>query len=134
MDFNWPVRVYYEDTDAGGIVYHANYLKFMERARTEWLRQLGFSQQQLRSEDTLFVVRSLNIQYKAPVTLDDELFVSVTIEQQRKVGFVMLQQIKRKKNKDFELLALAQVEIACISVAGKAKKIPQPLLNILEQK
>lgn len=134
MTFSWPLRVYYEDTDVGGIVYHANYLKFMERARTEWLRGLGFSQEQLRTEDTLFVVRSLNIQYKAPAHLDDELFVTVTIEQQRKVGFVMQQQIKRKSNKEFELLASGQVETACITVAGKPKKIPQSLLNILEQK
>src|SRR5690554_7485112 len=86
MSFKWHARVYYEDTDAGGIVYHANYLKFMERARTEWLRDLGFFQQSLRADDTLFVVRSLNIQYKAPAYLDDELLVSVVIEKHRKVG------------------------------------------------
>lgn len=133
MIFSWPLRVYYEDTDVGGIVYHANYLKFMERARTEWLRSLGFSQEQLRTENTLFVVRSLNIQYKAPAFLDDELFVTVVIEQQRKVGLMIQQTIQRVNNQEIELLAEAQVEVACISTAGKPKKLPQPLLNILEQ-
>lgn len=133
MVFSWPVRIYYEDTDAGGIVYHANYLQFMERARTEWLRNLGFSQQQLRGEDTLFVVRSLNIQYKAPAFLDDELSVTVVIEQSRKVGLVIQQEIQRKNHQGIDTLSQARVEIACISSVGKPKKLPQPLLNILEQ-
>lgn len=133
MVFSWPVRIYYEDTDAGGIVYHANYLQFMERARTEWLRSLGFSQQQLRGEDTLFVVRSLNIQYKAPAFLDDELSVTVVIEQSRKVGLVIQQEIQRKNHQGIDTLSQARVEIACISSVGKPKKLPQPLLNILEQ-
>ncbi|HUH57622.1 MAG TPA: tol-pal system-associated acyl-CoA thioesterase [Pseudomonadales bacterium] len=133
MTFSWPLRVYYEDTDVGGIVYHANHLKFMERARTEWLRSLGFSQEQLRTEDTLFVVRSLNIQYKAPAFLDDELFATVVIEQQRKVGWMIQQTIERKNNHTQEVLAVAQVEVTCVSSAGKPKKLPQPLLNILEQ-
>ena len=133
MTFSWPLRVYYEDTDVGGIVYHANHLKFMERARTEWLRNLGFSQQQLRGEDTLFVVRSLNIQYKAPAFLDDELSVTVVIEQSRKVGLVIQQEIQRKNHQGIDTLSQARVEIACISSVGKPKKLPQPLLNILEQ-
>ena len=133
MVFSWPLRVYYEDTDVGGIVYHANHLKFMERARTEWLRNLGFSQQQLRGEDTLFVVRSLNIQYKAPAFLDDELSVTVVIEQSRKVGLVIQQEIQRKNHQGIDTLSQARVEIACISSVGKPKKLPQPLLNILEQ-
>lgn len=132
MIFNWPLRVYYEDTDVGGIVYHANYLKFMERARTEWLRDLGFSQEQLRCEDTLFVVRNLQIRYKAPAFLDDELLATVFIERTRKVGMQIQQTIQRQDKDGFELLADAQVEIACISTTGKPKKLPQPLLNILE--
>ncbi len=133
MSFKWHARVYYEDTDAGGIVYHANYLKFMERARTEWLRDLGFFQQSLRADDTLFVVRSLNIQYKAPAYLDDELLVSVVIEKHRKVGIFIQQQVHRVNSQQPELLAEGQVEIACISTQGKPKKLPQTLLNILEQ-
>src|SRR5690554_6387221 len=133
MSFKWHARVYYEDTDAGGIVYHANYLKFMERARTEMLRDLGFFQQSLSDVDTLFVVRSLNIQYKAPAYLDDELLVSVVIEKHRKVGIFIQQQVHRVNSRQPELLAEGQVEIACISPQGKPKKLPQTLLNILEQ-
>ena len=71
--FNWPVRVYYEDTDAGGIVYYVNYLKFMERARTEYLRSLGFDQQALMDDGILFVVRDTAIDYLKPARLDDKL-------------------------------------------------------------
>src|SRR5688572_8248036 len=79
--FAWPVRVYYEDTDAGGVVYYANYLKFMERARTEWLRRLGFSQQQLvAAQGFVFMVVEVNVKYKKPARLDDELLVSCTPE------------------------------------------------------
>ena len=75
--FSWPARVYWEDTDGGGIVYYANYLRFLERARTEWLRQQGYSQQRLaREEGILFTVVSLEIEYRAPARLDDELEVS----------------------------------------------------------
>src|SRR5690554_7008378 len=99
MSFKWHARVYYEDTDAGGIVYHANYLKFMERARTEWLRDLGFFQQSLRADDTLFVVRSLNIQYKAPAYLDDELLRSEehTSELQSRPHLVCRLLLEKKK-------------------------------------
>src|SRR5690554_4264978 len=107
MSFKWHARVYYEDTDAGGIVYHANYLKFMERARTEWLRDLGFFQQSLRADDTLFVVRSLNIQYKAPAYLDDELLVSVVIEKHRKVGIFIQQQVHRVNSQQPEQIGRA---------------------------
>jgi len=75
--FSWPARVYWEDTDGGGIVYYANYLRYLERARTEWLRSLGFSQQQLaRDPGIVFAVVSLNIEYRRPAKLDDELLVT----------------------------------------------------------
>ncbi len=78
--FTWRVRVYYEDTDTGGIVYYANYLRFFERARTEWLRALGISQRQLLNEDGLqFVVRSIELQYEAPARLDDELVLHMSL-------------------------------------------------------
>ena len=77
--FTWPVRVYYEDTDAGGVVYHTNYLKFFERARTEWLRSLGYSQASLAStEGVLFTVVSLGTEYHRPARLDDQLLVRST--------------------------------------------------------
>ena len=78
--FRWPVRVYYEDTDTGGVVYYANYLKFFERARTEWLRSAGISQQLMtEQENVMFVVKSASIDYHAPAKLDDALEVSVSI-------------------------------------------------------
>lgn len=79
--FNWPVRVYWEDTDAGGIVFYANYLKFMERARTEWLRSLGFDQSELRdSTGGMFVVAETSVKYLAPAKLDDLLTVTVYLQ------------------------------------------------------
>lgn len=80
MAFQWPIRVYIEDTDLGGIVYYVNYLKFMERARTELLRHCGYSQQQLTREDVLFVVTEVEGRYLKPALLDDELLISVAIE------------------------------------------------------
>jgi tol-pal system-associated acyl-CoA thioesterase len=78
--FVWPVRVYWEDTDAGGVVYYANYLKFCERARTEWLRALGLGQQAMAERDgLLFVVSSAQVRYRAPARLDDQLMVSVAV-------------------------------------------------------
>ena len=83
-DFRFPLRVYWEDTDAGGVVFYANYLKFFERARTEWLRSLGFSQEQLRlSLNVMFVVSELSVSYLKPARLDDLLEVDVTLEAAR---------------------------------------------------
>jgi acyl-CoA thioester hydrolase len=88
-EFLWPVRVYYEDTDGGGVVYHANYLKFMERARTEWLRSLGFEQTELRTRDgILFVVHDMQIQFRKPARFNDELVVTSRL---LKVGRSLLQ-------------------------------------------
>lgn len=127
--FQWPVRVYIEDTDAGTIVYHANYLKFMERARTEWLRQLGFEQEKLRQQDTLFVVRSLQIDYKASARLDDELIINLTIERQRKVGLTLNQQVLKRD--DQQLLAQAQVEVVCVDLNGQVKALPSFFIEAL---
>lgn len=88
-EFLWPVRVYYEDTDGGGVVYHANYLRFMERARTEWLRSLGFEQTELRTRDgILFVVHDMQLQFRKPARFNDELVVKSSL---RKVGRSLLQ-------------------------------------------
>ena len=80
--FNWPVRVYYEDTDAEGVVYYANYLKFYERSRTEWLRSLGISQEILKNRhNIIFVVKNVSIDYRRPALLDDELTVTAEVAQ-----------------------------------------------------
>jgi len=109
--FNWPVRVYFEDTDAGGIVYHARYLQFLERARTEWLRELGFNQSELKQQGVVFVVRDMQINWLSPALLDDALQVSVKIEKVKKASFIMTQQILLGDEKKLK----ASVTIACLN-------------------
>ena len=92
--FKWPVRVYWEDTDAGGIVFYANYLKFFERARTEWLRSFGIEQQQLKSQTGgMFVVAETTIRYKRPARLDDALIVTATLQQIGHASMTIFQQV-----------------------------------------
>ena len=93
--FLWPIRVYYEDTDAGGVVYHSNYLKFLERARTEWLRHLGFGQEQLYRElGFLFAVSRMAIRFRAPARLDDPLTVSVRVAEKKRASLRLEQEIR----------------------------------------
>ncbi|MBA4502016.1 tol-pal system-associated acyl-CoA thioesterase [Marinobacterium marinum] len=113
MPFQWPIRVYIEDTDLGGIVYYVNYLKFMERARTELLRQCGYSQQQLAQDDVLFVVTGVEGRYFKPARLDDELLVSVIVERASGVRVTFQQKIIRAS--DSVLLCQAKVDVACVS-------------------
>jgi acyl-CoA thioester hydrolase len=109
--FQWPVRVYYEDTDAGGVVYYANYLKFMERARTEWLRALGFDQDRLRRDwGVIFVVRSVEIEYLRPARFNDALQVSVSLVEMRRASFAFLQRVCR----DATPLCEGRIRVACI--------------------
>lgn len=133
MIFEWPVRVYIEDTDRGGIVYHANYLNYMERARTEWLRSLGFSQENFFNEDTLFVVRKVVLSYKMPAKLDDELIVNLSIQQRRRVGLTLSQQILLVPPLSVpQVLAEAEVELACVTRAGQVKAMPKDFMAALE--
>ncbi len=117
--FDWPLRVYYEDTDAGGIVYHANYLRFMERARTEWLRRLGFEQDRLRQElRLLFAVRSLEIDYRKPALFNDELTVVTQLQQLRHASLTFSQRIVNCKT-PATLLVQASVKVACIDADSR---------------
>lgn len=112
--FTWPVRVYYEDTDAGGIVYYANYLKFFERARTEWLRAAGVGQQLLLDEHGAgFVVRSARIDYHAAARLDDEIVLTLAITKFGRASVVFSQQALRGE----QLLAAAEVKVGCVDLA-----------------
>jgi acyl-CoA thioester hydrolase len=112
--FTWTVRVYYEDTDAGGIVYYANYLKFFERARTEWLRSLGIHQQDLLALDGVaFVVRSATVDYLAGARLDDELSLRLTVEKLGRASVQFAQQAWRGDT----LLSTADVKVGCVDVA-----------------
>ncbi|HEV2287072.1 MAG TPA: tol-pal system-associated acyl-CoA thioesterase [Steroidobacteraceae bacterium] len=116
--FAWPARVYWEDTDAGGIVYYANYLRFLERARTEWLRQRGFSQQRLQHDaGMLFAVVSLEIEYRAAARLDDELEVSCEPQPQGPATLRFAQRIHRRAAGGArELVVEASVRVACLDV------------------
>ncbi len=129
-NFDWPVRVYYEDTDAGGVVYYANYLKFYERARTEMLRDMGFEQDHLRStEAILFAVRSANIDYLKPAFFNDNLQVDTRISRVKPASLVFEQRIVR----DNELLNTGEIRIACINADTlRPKFIPQVLLDQLK--
>src|SRR5690554_2191032 len=124
--FTFPCRVYYEDTDAGGIVYYVNYLKFMERARTERLRHLGFSQAQMASENLLFVVHSAQARYHAPARLDDELAVSVQVQELKRVSLKFYQQVRRRS--DDTLLCEGHFTVACVRAdTFKPRGIPELL-------
>ena len=130
--FSLSVRVYYEDTDAGGVVYYANYLKFCERARTEWLRTFGVSQQALIDEQGLgFVVRSVQADYLAPARLDDALIVVTQVAMLRRASILFEQQLVRGQ----ELLFTARVLLASIDLRRqKPVAIPASLHALLESK
>ncbi len=120
--FSWPVRVYYEDTDAGGIVFYANYLKFFERARTEWLRAANVGQQALRDEHgAIFVVKNASIDYHAPARLDDALNLTLSIE---KLGRASVQFLQQAWHGDV-LLASATVKVGCVdAVTLRPRALP----------
>ncbi|WDY56844.1 tol-pal system-associated acyl-CoA thioesterase [Pseudomonas sp. PSKL.D1] len=119
-------RVYYEDTDAGGVVYYVNYLKFMERARTERLRHLGFSQQQLAGENLLFVVHSSEARYHAPARLDDELRVTAQVLELNRASLRFVQQVWREK--DETLLCEGQFLVAAVRAdTFKPRALPPEL-------
>lgn len=111
-EFSWPVRVYYEDTDSGGVVYYANYLRFLERARTEWLRMRGLEQDRLREQQgIIFVVRSLQLDFRLPARFNDLLAVHCKIQQRRGASVVFAQRILR----DTTVLCEGLVRVACVS-------------------
>lgn len=124
------VRVYYEDTDHGGMVYHANYLKFMERGRTEALRELGFAQGELaEQDDVLFALSRADVRYLRPAKFDDVLVVQTDLLLAKGARLVFKQQVLR----DGECLVEADIHIACMNKAGRAKRIPSHILVCLEQ-
>ena len=128
--YSFPVRVYFENTDAGGVVYHGEYLKFLERARTEWLRHLGFDHQALaRIHRIAFVVTSAAIDFTKPARLDDTLAVSVRLESLGKVRCVFAQEVRR----DAEVLAKARITVACVTGENfKPAEIPEGLRKKME--
>ncbi|MFT5133940.1 MAG: tol-pal system-associated acyl-CoA thioesterase [Gammaproteobacteria bacterium] len=124
-EFNWPIRVYYEDTDAAGVVYHSNYLKYMERARTEWLRTLGFSQAVLRKEsETIIVISEIDIKFMKPAKLDDMLEVKSTLIKVTRASFLFDQQIEKLQEK----ICVARVKGVCLdALTFKPRRLPAEL-------
>ena len=129
--FTWPVRVYYEDTDAGGVVYHAGYLRFMERARTEWLRALGFEQDRLRADHgVLFAVRRMGIEFIRPARFNDRLLVTAAISGHGRASIDFNQQVLTAGSAT--LCCRATVNVACLRADGlRPVRIPAPVLQVL---
>ena len=129
VEFSHKLRVYIEDTDAGGIVYYVNYLKFMERARTEFMRTLGYGKSAILDSGLMFVVRDLAVSYLLPAQLDDELQATAMIVRLRGAGMVFQQSIQRGD----ELLAQGEVTIACVDRADmKLRRLPAQMAARLQ--
>jgi acyl-CoA thioester hydrolase len=133
MAFEFPIRVYWEDTDAGGIVFYANYLKFFERARTEWLRALGIEQSKLReTTGGIFVVGETSVRYHRPARLDDELLVTAAIQERGRASLIIAQQAFLRGGK--ELLAEGTIRIGWVEAQSlRPARIPPIILEALEQ-
>jgi len=130
--FEWPVRVYYEDTDAGGLVYHSRYLHFLERARTEWLRALGFEQDALaRQPGVLFVVRWMELDYRHAARFNERLLVRSRVEELRRASLVFAQDVQRAD--DATHLLSARVRLACLEATRhRPCPIPESVLRKIQ--
>ena len=137
--FQWPLRVYWEDTDAGGIVFYANYLKFFERSRTEWLRSLGINQHALRERTGgMFVVSETSIRYHRPARLDDELIVTAALQSMGRASLTIVQQALLKPeqmpNDQPTLLTEGTIRIGWVDAAiMRPARIPATLVEILSK-
>jgi acyl-CoA thioester hydrolase len=132
--FRFPLRVYWEDTDAGGVVFYANYLKFFERARTEWLRSLGHEQERLRAQTGIvFIVTDTNLHYLRPARLDDLLAVTVHVEHAGRAQMTIAQQAWRQQSPaGHELLARGTIRIACVDAGTfRPQRIPTAIADSL---
>ena len=128
MSYNFQIRVYYEDTDAGGIVYYANYLKYTERARTEYLRAHGFENKALLDDEgVMFVVHHLEADYREPARLDDLLEIRTDVSEIRNADFTMVQEIRRGKSPIFNM----KVDLACVNKEGRPVRLPKGLKEAL---
>lgn len=129
-NFSWTIRVYYEDTDAGGVVFYANYLKFFERARTEWLRAADVEQLALmNSHGVMFVVKSTTVDYHAPAKLDDELKLTVVVERLGRASVQFVQEAWRINGSQVQLLTTGRIKVGCVdSSAFRPCQIPAEVL------
>jgi len=135
-NFSFPVRVYYEDTDAGGVVFYANYLKFMERARTEWLRQMGIEQDVLTQEQAIvFAVRRIKVDYLKPARFNEQLDVTVQVKKCNNASLDFYQEVRRAGLKSGEVLCKADVQIACVDVVRFVpRRIPENIIMELKNR
>lgn len=130
-EFSWPVRIYYEDTDAGGVVFYANYLKFFERARTEMLRHHGINQQELlETSGVVFVVRRVHVEYRQSARLDDLLDITTHAKREGRARIGFSQQAMRRA--DGAVLCQAQVEIVCVNASDfRPQPLPRSILEMI---
>jgi len=135
-EFHWPLRVYFEDTDTGGVVYYANYLKFFERARSEWLRSAGITQQVLtEQEHIMFVVKNATIDYHLPAKLDDQLEISVRVEKLGKASVNFYQEAWRQTNYARELVCHGRIRVGCVhTVSLRPTPIPSAVLEKIDHR
>lgn len=130
-EFFWNVRVYYEDTDTGGVVFYANYLKFFERARTEWLRAHGIGQQLLtETHRAMFVVKSTSVDYHSPAKLDDELKLSVVVQKLGRASVEFFQEAWREQGTEKTLLTSGRIRVGCVNTETfRPSPIPDEVLD-----
>ena len=132
LPYQHQVRVYYEDTDIGQVVYHANYIKYLERGRTEWLRALGVDQSILIEQNAAFAVVNINIDYLKPARFNDALIVETDVLKTGKASLVFKQEIRLQSDSNC-LLCKATVKVACVTMPEiKSRALPQELINILK--
>ncbi|WP_298849880.1 tol-pal system-associated acyl-CoA thioesterase [uncultured Ruegeria sp.] len=127
MKHTYPVRVYYEDTDMGGVVYHANYLRYIERARSDWVRNLGNDQNAMREEGIVWVVRRVEADYLSPARFDDELIVETEVTEISGVRLTMAQLVRRGETEIFRALVTA----VCINKDGKPIRLPAEIRALM---
>ncbi|HLV77524.1 MAG TPA: tol-pal system-associated acyl-CoA thioesterase [Marinobacter sp.] len=129
--FELPIRVYIEDTDAGGIVFHAKYLHYMERARTEWVRSHGVGLRAGLNDNISYVVQKMNLHYRAPARLDDQLLVKVEVTGFSRVWMGFNEKVLKADTR--ELLCEADVRVACVALdSGKPRRLPEDMMEILK--
>jgi acyl-CoA thioester hydrolase len=127
MIHQFPVRVYYEDTDMGGIVYHANYLRFIERARSDWVRGIGVDQNAMREAGLIYVVRRIEADYLAPAKFDEELLVTTRMHKVTPARMTLQQEVSRAGQPLFR----AEVTIVCITTTGKPARLPAEIRALM---
>ncbi|TLP58404.1 tol-pal system-associated acyl-CoA thioesterase [Parasedimentitalea maritima] len=127
MTHSFPIRVYYEDTDMGGVVYYANYLRFIERARSDWVRNLGNDQNAMRDAGLIWVVQRVEADYRVPARFDDELLIETEVLKVSPARLIMGQRVMRGETEIFH----AKVTVACVTAQGKPQRLPAEIRALL---